>query len=136
MKINIDNIPPDGLTLKEEFSPEALSLGLDRQGVDFLRPIKAEAVVKKTGSEVFVDVALEAPAEYTCSRCLAKIEDVFKKKFNVNYEVKQGDILEIDDDIRQEMLVDYPMKIICRPDCKGLCPNCGQNLNIAKCECK
>ncbi|MBU1147145.1 MAG: DUF177 domain-containing protein, partial [Candidatus Omnitrophica bacterium] len=59
----------------------------------------------------------------------------FKKSFSVNYEVNPGDILEIDDDIRQEIILDSPMKVVCRPDCKGLCPNCGQNLNVGKCEC-
>ena len=136
MKVNIDNIPEDGLRLKEKIDPKTLSLTLEGQGINFLQSIDAEAFIKKTGSEVFADVTLEAPVEYTCSRCLARIENVFKKKFSVNYEVKPGDILEIDEDIRQEMILDYPIKVVCKPDCKGLCPNCGQNLNIAECECK
>lgn len=136
MKIKVDNIPPDGLTLSGHLDPEALSLGLDAQGINFLQPVSAEALIKKTGNEVLADVTLEAAVEYTCSRCLAKIKDIFKKKFNVNYEAKPGDILEIDEDIRQEMILDHPMKVVCSPDCRGLCPNCGQNLNIAECECK
>ncbi|MFC1509584.1 DUF177 domain-containing protein [Candidatus Omnitrophota bacterium] len=136
MKIKVDKIPADGVTLKEKLDPKNLFLGMEEQGISFLNPVSAEAVISKTGNEVFVDMALEVDIEYTCSRCLAKIKDVFKKKFNVNHEMSPGDILEIDEDIRQEMILGYPMKVICKADCKGLCVNCGQNLNVAKCECK
>jgi uncharacterized protein len=43
--------------------------------------------------------------------------------------------VELDDEIRQEIILDYPMKIICKAECKGLCPNCGQNLNTGECDC-
>jgi uncharacterized protein len=135
MKIYVDNIPPEGLELEERIEPQRLSLDLDMQGIDFHKAIEAKAKVKKTGSEVFVNLALEAPVEYTCSRCLCKFESIFKKAFSLDYETKPGGILELDDDIRQEMMLEYPMKLLCKPDCKGLCPNCGQNLNIVECEC-
>ena len=136
MRIDVDKIPVDGLTLREQLDPKIISLNLNEQGIYFVKPMDAKATIKKAGSEVFVNVILEVPVEYTCSRCLTKVENVFKREFNVNYEFKSGDILEIDEDIRQEMIVSSPMKIVCKPDCKGLCPNCGQNLNVAKCECK
>lgn len=136
MEINVDRIPPEGLNIAEKLDPHKISLDLDSQGIDFIESIDAKARVRKSGAEVFIDVSLESPVEYTCSRCLAKFKDIFKKDFNVNYEVKPGDVLEVDEDIRQEMMLDYPMKVMCKPDCKGLCPNCGQNLNVAKCECE
>jgi len=135
MKIYVDNILPEGLDLTEKLDPCKISSDLTKQGTAFFDPIDVKARVTKIGAEVFVDVSVESPVEYTCSRCLAKIKDTFKKSFSVNYEVNPGDILEIDDDIRQEIILDSPMKVVCRPDCKGLCPNCGQNLNVGKCEC-
>lgn len=136
MKINVDNIPEEGLDLAEKLDSARMSLDVDLQGVSFIESIDAKAMVRKSGAEVFIEVSLESPVEYTCSRCLAKFRDVFKKAFNVNYEVKPGDVLEVDEDIRQEMILDSPMKVMCKPDCEGLCPNCGQNLNVAKCECE
>lgn len=136
MRIDVGKIPTDGLVLKEQLDPKTLSLSLNEQGINFVKLVDAKATIKKAGSEILVNVTLEVPVEYTCSRCLTKIENVFKKEFNVNYEVESGDILEIDEDIRQEVIVSFPMKVVCNPNCKGLCPNCGQNLNIAKCECK
>jgi uncharacterized protein len=135
MKIHVDKIPPEGLELEERIEPQRLSLDLEMQGVGFYKAVDIKASFEKTGSEVLVDVVLEAPVEYICSRCLSKFEDIFKKTFNVNYEVEPNDTIDIDEDIRQEMLLDYPMKLLCRPDCKGLCPNCGQNLNIGECDC-
>lgn len=136
MKVYVDKIPPEGLELAGQLDPQAVSLELNTHGIAFTSTIEVKAKVTKAGGEVFADIDLEAPVEYVCGRCLARFTGVFKKGFKVNHEAKPGDIIEIDEDIRQEMILDYPMKSLCRPDCKGLCPNCGQNLNIDKCECR
>jgi len=136
MKVHVDNIPPEGLELTEEVSPQKISLDLASQGIVFVSLVHTKAKILKSGSEVFAEVELKAPAEYTCSRCLAKFEKVFKKTFNLSREVKPDDILDVDEDIRQEMMLDYPMKLLCKADCKGLCSNCGQNLNVGNCDCK
>ncbi|MDD5195443.1 MAG: DUF177 domain-containing protein, partial [Candidatus Omnitrophica bacterium] len=44
--------------------------------------------------------------------------------------------LTVDNDIREEVLLNFPMKVLCKPDCKGLCPGCGANLNNEVCKCK
>ena len=136
MEIYVDKIPEEGLGLTEQLDPRQASLDLDAQGINFIKSIDVKAKVTKAKGEVFVDIDLEAPVEYTCARCLTKFQDVFKKEFSVSYEVKPGDILEVNEDIRQEIILDYPMKIICKSDCKGLCLDCGQNLNIGNCGCK
>ena len=136
MKIYADDIPSEGLEIAEEFNPQYLRLNLEQRGIVFTASVGAKARFTKTGREVFASLSLEAPVEYTCSRCLAKLENVFKKNFNFNYEVKPGDVLDIDEDIRQELILNNPMKTLCKPDCKGLCSSCGQNLNVTQCECK
>lgn len=136
MKISIDKIPLEGLELAEELDPHAASLNLDNYGISFTKLITAKAKVTKAGGEVFIDIALEAPVEHVCGRCLAKFPDVLKKEFKTTYAATPGDIIDLDEDIRQEIILDYPMKSLCKADCKGLCPNCGQNLNIDNCGCK
>jgi len=133
MKIYVDKIPEEGIEIAGEIEPGNLSL--DTHGISFIQPIGIKAKVYKTGSELLVEVGLEAGVEYTCSKCLSKFKDTLKKKFTMSRNVKPAEIVEINDDIRQEIILDYPMKIVCSPDCKGLCPNCGQNLNIGECEC-
>ena len=135
MKIYVDKIPNGGLELNEKIEPGLLSLD-EHTVVNFIKPIDVKANVMKTGAEIFVDVLLEAPVEYTCVKCLSKFEYIFRKKFDIVREIKPAEIVELDDEIRQEIIVDYPMKVICKAECKGLCPNCGQNLNIEKCDCK
>ena len=123
-----------GLELNENIEPGLLLL--DEQAIiNFIKPIKVKANVIKTGAEIFVDVLLESTVEYTCAKCLSKFEDIFSKKFDIALEVRPAEIVELDDEIRQEIIVDYPMKVICKAECKGLCSNCGQNLNIGECEC-
>jgi uncharacterized protein len=41
----------------------------------------------------------------------------------------------VDELIRQNLLLVVPIKPLCRPDCAGLCPTCGENLNVRKCTC-
>ena len=134
MKIYVDKIPEAGIELTEQIKPEALSI--DSEGVSFIKPIDVKAKVLKSGSEMFVDIYIEVPVEYTCGKCLSKFESIFRKKFNMIQEVKPAEVVELNDEIRQEIVLDYPMKIICKPECKGLCPNCGQNLNTGECDCE
>jgi uncharacterized protein len=128
MKIHVDKIPEGGLELSEKIEPAQLSLEGEAV-ISFIKPIEVKANVMKTGAELFVDVSLESQVEYTCGKCLSKFEDTFRKKFNAVLEVRPAEIVELNDEIRQEIILDYPMKIICKAECKGLCPNCGQNLN-------
>ena len=44
-------------------------------------------------------------------------------------------MLDLNDVLRQYILTDQPLKILCRPDCRGLCAECGTNLNMEKCSC-
>ena len=134
MKIYVDKVPEDGLELSEKIEPAQLSLE-GQTVISFIKPIEVKANVMKAGAELFVDVLLESHVEYTCGKCLSKFEDTFRKKFNTVLEVRPAEIVELDDEIRQEIILDYPIKVICKPECKGLCPNCGQNLNIGECDC-
>ena len=47
----------------------------------------------------------------------------------------QGDGLELEDVLREQVLLSLPPRVLCSPDCKGLCPHCGQDLNSASCSC-
>ena len=134
MKIYVDKVPEGGLELSEKIEPAQLSLE-GQAVISFIKPIEVKASVMKTEAELFVDVSLESQVEYTCGKCLSKFEDTFRKKFNAVLEVRPAEIVELNDEIRQEIILDYPMKIICKAECKGLCLNCGQNMNTGECDC-
>jgi uncharacterized protein len=87
--------------------------------------------------EIFVNADVSANALITCSRCLEEVKQALKHNFRLTYDTNSlGDYLEIDKDLREEMLLNFPMKLLCKPDCKGLCPGCGVNLNFNKCQCR
>ncbi len=52
------------------------------------------------------------------------------------FVIDKNNKIDIFKAIREDILVNLPMKLICRSSCKGLCDQCGQNLNIKKCKCK
>jgi uncharacterized protein len=133
VKIHVDKIPEDGIELREAVQPEVLSINIE--GISFIEPIDVKANVTKSGEEIFVDISLEAPVEYTCAKCLSKFNNIFRKEFNMIMDVKPGEVVELNEELRQEIILDYPMKIICQAGCLGLCSNCGQNLNTGKCDC-
>ena len=47
----------------------------------------------------------------------------------------EDDIIDISSDIEQAFLLTLPIRIVCRDDCRGLCPGCGRNLNAEECSC-
>jgi uncharacterized protein len=48
----------------------------------------------------------------------------------------EGDGVELEDILREQVLLAVPIKTVCREECKGLCPQCGKNLNTGECQCE
>ena len=94
------------------------------------------------------DICLEIP----CDRCLELVEVPFKLKFVKNVDLQEsgemesdeldeknyidGYNLDVDKLLYNEILIGWPMKILCSEDCKGICNVCGQNLNEGTCDCE
>ena len=135
MKIDINNIPAQGkLTIEEEI--DASSLDLETDLVRFIKPLKVKADVSKITNTVTVDLILNTSMQTNCSRCLNEIEIDFKKNLKLHYPVsKLKPVIDLVQDIREEIMIDYPVRPLCNPDCKGLCPKCGKNLNEGGCSC-
>ncbi len=134
MKIDSRKIPAEGLTLTEEFSPAELDL--DTEVIKLSGPIKAKAVISKSYDAISVALTLNAPMLIYCSRCLEEINSGFNKEFALHYAVdKLEPVIDLDPDIREEIILSYPINPLCDDDCKGLCPKCGHNLNKGGCNC-
>ncbi len=134
MKIDINKIPLEGLTLKEEVNPSGLDLETDI--VKLLEPIKIRAEVSKITNAVTVNLSLSGSMHLNCSRCLREFNVALKKVLRLNYHVDRTEpIIDLDQDIKEEIILDYPIKPLCNPNCKGLCPKCGKNLNEGGCSC-
>ena len=86
-------------------------------------------------------------AVYLCSRCLERVKVPIQ--FNINEmfypsgsvenekeaETFCDDEMDLTDVIQRSILENLPMKVVCKEECKGLCPKCGKNLNEGDCDC-
>jgi uncharacterized protein len=134
MKININKIPLEGIVLDEEIATRALDLETDI--VKFNGPIKIRAQVSKITNAVTVNLSLNGSLRLICSRCLNDFEISLNKNLRLNYLASKSEpVIDLDPDIRQEIILDYPMKPLCKPNCQGLCPKCGKNMNEGECNC-
>lgn len=134
MKIEINRLQPEPLILEETAS--AASLDLETDINKFRSPLKIRAEVSKITNAITAKIALKGIMFLSCSRCLNEFDMGMEKDLLLNYAVdKEQLMLDLNPDIREEIILDYPLKPLCRIDCKGLCPKCGKNLNEGKCNC-
>ena len=86
----------------------------------------------------------EQPAE--CVRCLTPVNQPLKSEIKQLYEfppnskaefvIAETGFLDLAPVLREDLLLSAPIRPLCRPDCKGLCPNCGQDLKEGLCSCE
>lgn len=135
MQIAIKKIPPEGLKLQESLAYQ--DLDLDTDNINFISPLEIEAFVVKIKNAVSVELEVRSKFHTYCSRCLKDLEIDLSKHLKFNYMLdKNQEFLNIDEDIREALILDYPVKPLCKPECLGLCPYCGKNLNEGPCNCK
>ena len=134
MKIEIRQIPPEGLTIREGIDPKVLDL--DTEIVSFELPIIVEAFAQRVTNVIVARLNITGTMSEICSRCLAGFNIEINKKLDLNFPLDKSEkFIELDPDIREEIMIDYPMKPLCKSDCKGLCQKCGKNLNEGGCSC-
>ena len=135
MKINLKNIKENKpLLLEEEIDAEELDL--DIGVMSFPEAIQVKAEAWKTGENLTVQAHIEGERQFTCSLCLEEFNNLFEKDITLHYDIKGLDSVTLDPDIREEIILDHPIRILCRPDCRGLCAFCGTNLNEGSCDCQ
>ncbi len=134
MKISANHIPFNGLEVEEEI--DFRELELETLDIKFRNPVKVKANVSKITNAVAVNLNIKASYYTDCSRCLEEINIDFNKALKLNFQiVSANQIIDINNDIREEIILEYLMQPLCKSDCKGLCLTCGKNLNEAACEC-
>jgi len=136
VKIEINKIPFDGgLQIDETLSPQGLDLNTEE--VKFILPVRVDIFAQKGYNNVNLKVSLSSQIELICARCLKRFTQDIKKEFNLDFILEKNQtFLNIDNDIREELIIGYPMKPLCSIDCKGICPNCGKDLNLIICDCR
>ena len=135
MKINLKNFQENkSLVMEEDIDAE--DLDLDIGVMRFPEAIHLKAELWRTGQDLTVQARIEGERQFTCSLCLEEFNNVLEKDITLHYDIKGLDSVTIDPDIRDEIILDHPIRILCRPDCRGLCAFCGANLNEGPCDCE
>ena len=88
------------------------------------------------GADLIVTGKASVPLATVCARCLDDIRIMIAVK-DLCFHFEKVRDLEVDltDNVREELLLAFPSCFYCSPDCKGICPMCGANLNHASCSC-
>lgn len=162
MLIEVRELEAQALDFEEQIAPGTIDFGADlRQIGNLSADGRAQLVREQHGKhQVINDIRitgdLRARFELLCARCLEPITQDIARKFELLYRPQgsdagkaemsvtaaeaevgyyQGEGLLLEDVLREQVLLAVPLKAICREDCKGLCPHCGQNLNQGQCAC-
>lgn len=136
-----------GASLPVAYSMDFSAVELD--GVrPFTTPIRVAGVFRNRADVVHVDVTASFALDLFCDRCASPMRREFEipvrhvlvRELNdeSNDELICIDSVrfELDELVSDDIFLSLPTKFLCREDCKGLCPQCGQNLNEGSCSCK
>jgi uncharacterized protein len=135
MRVPVEKIRDTVLELSEVI-PASL-WDMDSHNIRFVNKIAINCKILRIDKEILVDAEINLQRDIVCSRCLAQVHQVVRHNFKKDYDsASLGDYLELDNDIREEILLDFPMKVLCNIDCKGICASCGANLNLENCKCQ
>jgi len=125
-------------------------------GADLVGNVVGQAELTNTGKTVTARGHLAGEALLRCSRCLAEYPWPFEIDFVENCALRQIDdpeqyqagldeedtvpildeeIVDLAELVRQLIAVEVPFRPLCKPDCAGLCPRCGADLNQGPCGC-
>ena len=133
MNVQIRRIGPEGLDLQESFPVEFIEL-TEKDVLHFVAPFDVKANVIRAEDEVVVRITAKSCFESFCSRCLEEVKQDWRAECTLTFDAKEyAEFIEMDEDIRQELVLNLPIHILCQADCKGLCIDCGANLNKKKC---
>lgn len=113
--------------------------------VEILQPVKIEGTLKNEDEIFVLEAKGGAEVMLKCSRCLTPVRKELcfeiKERFahtgrgDEETETFSKDQIDLTDFVKRGILGALPMKIICREDCRGLCPVCGKDLNEGDCGC-
>ena len=131
MQIRVNHIPEEGLRHHVTCDPSAMDM--ERPDIHLDQPFEVDAMITKVDDELVVQADIRCSLRLSCAKCLEEFHATIQTGTVLSYTVRPSDVVDITDDVRQEIILAYPMIPICAPGCKGLCPACGWNLNQGSC---
>ncbi len=155
MKIIVSKIPDEGVAIHSIGTAKSLDIMPSDLILD--EDVQIDAMVNRLDRVFFVDGTLRTSLHLMCSRCAGEFSYYVDTKFycqeepagNADTEMEiglhkgdmdidhyTGDEVELNNIFREQVILSVPMHPLCKTECRGLCPKCGQNLNVNKCDCR
>ncbi len=147
MKIFIQSLKQGISEVRETIQPDFLPE--DVAGF-YPGPLDVHAVIDKFEHDIRIKVDFRTEAAYECDRCLDHFHRQVTGSFQQIYTLGSDDLsddieilklasdareIDISPLLREAVLLNHPIKMLCDPECKGICPNCGVDLNKEACQC-
>jgi uncharacterized protein len=142
-------------TFRRTFPPQ--EVGEQEDAYRIVAPVELAFEINKDKDKFRLVGTIATELELQCSRCLEPYRMAVNAPFDLRYlpfaaasqeperEVAEEDLetsfyrddqIDLNELMREQFYLAVPMKPLCQPDCKGLCPQCGTNLNTATCTCE
>ena len=160
MRIRIDEIPESGRTLRFHWEQDRLSQFVppdDPFSLDLLRPVNVVLDLNRPTDHIRITGKIEGYLKVCCHRCLKPFPlflneavDIYlvekermpkegEKELEPDetvYEFFDGEVIEVDHLVAEQIFLALPVKVLCGEECKGICQGCGANLNEEACRCR
>jgi uncharacterized protein len=154
VRIELENLEGRKGDFAHVYQPDELNPVDER--VRLTAPAAVTGKVRLSGNEVFVSGHVDTRAQVECDRCLQPVEAPVSADFTLEYitgseyessevaelteaemsvAVFDGEGLDIDEIVKEQILLAVPTRMLCREDCKGICPECGIDRNTGECSC-
>jgi uncharacterized protein len=154
MRIELENLEGGKGDFAHVYDPDELNPVDER--VKLAAPATVNGKIRLAGNEVFVNGHVDTRTQVECDRCLKPIELPVNADFELEYisgseyessavaelteaemsvSVFDGDAIDVDEIVKEQILLAVPTRMLCREDCKGICPQCGTDMNTGECNC-
>ena len=162
MEFKVSALEQEPAEFDVELGPGVVDFGDEAEQVGALRAEgRAEVIHEHRGpKEIVADIRLKGRFagrfEVPCARCVEPVELPLEAEYDLIFRplgadagaperaistgeteigYYQGDSLALEDVLREQVLLSLPVRTLCKPECKGLCPRCGANRNLQPCSC-
>jgi len=119
----------------------------DGAEIDFVTPLQVSGIFMAVGEDVWVRADVYARMHLACAACLADAYHDGSAHMDAHFSREpdpedpdlfafEGHTLPLDAAALGALWLEMPMRVLCAPDCKGLCPHCGVNRNLSTCTCQ
>ena len=153
--LDVKDLAVRKLRIRKSYAPG--SIDYHSSEIKQVAPLEVTATAELLEGQIRIEGQLETKIEMVCARCLEPVIEDVNRSFDLFYsplpkgakpkedQLKdddteiaffEGDGLFLADVLREQVLLALPLKVICQSDCRGLCPNCGANLNHEECRCE